>query len=116
MHDHPLVRMYEYKWWCEHPALDCGHASNRLLWPDDLGAEPYCPQCVIRQQERIIGDFTARLKSFGTILQGEQAQRALLAMEVETLLNEIRQTFGIGGDEWEAIMARIKPHLSQPSS
>ncbi len=111
VHNHPMIRMYEYTYWYAHPTLDCGHASSRLIWPDDLGAEPYCPQCTIADQERIIGELAGRLKSFGTILQGEQAQRAVILMQIEEVLKALKPWFPGSQEEWERLTQSIQPYL-----
>jgi hypothetical protein len=89
LHDYPILRLVERGWWMSHETLDCGHKSLSLVWPEDYGAAPWCPFCMIADQEHIIGEFAARLKSFGTILQGEQAQKAVILMQIEELLADL---------------------------
>jgi len=77
-HDHPMVRVYEYKWWCEHPTLRLRPRIHAADLARRLGLAPYCPQCTIAEQERIIGDLASRLKAFEVVLAGEQALRAVI--------------------------------------
>ena len=95
-HNNPRVRMLEKAWQADHPHLDCGRPSSMLLFPADLGAEPYCPQCVIQEQARLIGDFASRLKALGTIVENGQATHAVAMSEVQDLLDRLKARFGVG--------------------